>query len=175
MQPDWTELCATIAEPGWGYTKAPLKSAAYVLNELTVCRSNNTNLLLNFGPTKEGVFSDGMISRLHDIADWMKVNSVAVSNTHPLDSTEQASVPATASGKHRYLFVMPNVSNKLKSPVFPLPATVVTLKTAGTVKHISMLGKSNKIDYASDNGQIIIQVPTDIRSVNGDVIDVELK
>ncbi|PTQ96639.1 alpha-L-fucosidase [Mucilaginibacter yixingensis] len=175
QQGDWAELCATIAEPGWGYTKAPLKSTAYALNMLATCRANNANLLLNFGPTKEGVFTDEMISRLHDMAAWMKVNGVAISNTQPLGQAEQASTLATVSGKHRYLFVMPDVSNKLKAPVLPQPATTITLKTPGAVKHVSMLGNNKKIDYTANNGQIVIQVPAAMRSANGNVVDVELK
>jgi len=171
---NWAELCATIAEPGWGYTKAPLKTTAYVMNELAMCRANNANLLLNFGPTKDGVFSDAMVSCLHEIATWMKVNTVAVNNTHPLDEAEQASVPAVASGKHRYLFVMPDVNNKLKPATTPLPATSVTFKTPGQVKSVGILGKNNKINYAANNGQLTIQVPGDARSVDGSVIDIEL-
>lgn len=173
-QGDWAELCATIADPGWGYTKAPLKSSAYVLNELAVCRSNNANLLLNFGPTKEGVFSNEMISRLHDIASWMKINKVAITGTQTLDSTELASVPATVSGNHRYLFVMPDVRNKFKSQALPAETTI-TFKSARPVKRIGMLGKTEEMKYAVNDGIVTIQIPPNIRSVNGDVVDIELK
>lgn len=173
-QDDWAELCATIADPGWGYTKAPLKSTAYVLDQLAVCRSNNANLLLNFGPTKEGVFSNEMISRLQEIASWMKVNKVAITGTKTLDSGEQSSVPATMSGKHRYLFVMPDVSNKFK-PTFPAGITTITFTTDKMVKHIGVLGKAQKVNYTMNGGVVTIQLPAAMRSVNGDVIAIELK
>jgi len=174
-QAGWAELCATIAEPGWGYTRAPLKSAAYVLNQLAVCRSNNANLLLNFGPTKEGVFSGEMISRLQEIAAWMNVNQAAVTGAHALDDHEQASVPATARGNHRYLFVMPPVPGKLKAPLLPLKAETVTIKATGTVKSVELLGKKAPLTYTIKEGVIIIQVPAALRSQNGDVVDVLLK
>ncbi|MBO9619875.1 MAG: alpha-L-fucosidase [Niabella sp.] len=172
-QEGWAELCATIADPGWGYTKAPLKSAAYVLNQLAVCRSNNANLLLNFGPTKDGVFSDAMVSRLHEIADWIKVNGVAVMNTRPLEAAEQSSVPATALGNHRYLFVMPDVSNKFK-PVWPAVTIAVIFRSGKKVKRIGILGKKEELKYQVDDGAITIQMPLAERNINGDVIDVEL-
>lgn len=175
VQNTWAELCATIADPGWGYTQKPLKSSAYVLNQLVDCISNNTNLLLNFGPNKDGVFSDGMVSRLNDIAAWMKVNKVAVPGTHALETGEQASVPATAKGKHRYLFVMPVVPNRIKPPVLPLPAETITFKTPNAIKSIALLGKNAKIDYEQNNGKITIHVPAGLRTTNGDVLDVELK
>jgi alpha-L-fucosidase len=174
-QDGWTELCATIASPGWGYTKAPLKSTAYVLNQLADCRSNNANLLLNFGPTKEGVFSNEMMSRLNGIAAWMKVNKVAISDTHVLDAGEDASVPATAKEQHRYLFVMPTVKNIIKQPVLPLTAKDITFKTPHLIESIKMLGKDTKINYEENNGIVTIHVPEEIRSINGDVLDVKLK
>ena len=173
-QEGWTELCATIASPGWGYTNAPLKSTAYVLNQLAVCRSNNTNFLLNFGPTKDGVFSNDMISRLKEIAAWMKVNEFAIYGTSVLGKGEEASVPATAKEKHRYLFVIPAV-NGIKSPVLPLEAVTVIFKTPRLIESIKMSGKDAKINYEENNGTVTIHVPAEIRSINGDVLDVKLK
>ena len=173
-QEGWTELCATIASPGWGYTKAPLKSTAYVLNILADCRSNNTNLLLNFGPNKEGEFSNEMVSRLHDIAAWMKVNEVAISGISVLGKGEEASVPAVAKEKHRYLFVIPAVKG-INPPVLPLKAVTITFKTPNIIESIKMLGKDTKINYEENKGVITIHIPAEIRSNNGDVLDVKLK
>jgi alpha-L-fucosidase len=174
-QAGWAELCATIADPGWGYTKAPLKSVAYVLNQLAVCRANNVNLLLNFGPTKDGAFSDSMVSRLHAIAAWMKINHAAVKNTMGLNDNEKASVPATASGKHRYLFVMPDVISKLASSQNTAEMLVVTLSTPASIKQIKMMGSNTALQYAVVADQVSIRVPASVRTVNGDIIDVELK
>lgn len=174
VQKDWTELCATIASPGWGYTKAPLKSTAYVLNQLAVCRSNNTNLLLNFGPTKGGVFSKDMVIRLKEIAAFMAINKGAVTGTQVLETGEVASVPATAKEQHRYLFLIPAV-NGIKPPVLPLSAVAITFKTPHLIESIKMLGKDTKINYEENNGTVTIHVPAEIRSINGDVLDVELK
>lgn len=174
-QTGWAELCATIADPGWGYTKAPLKSTAYVLNQLATCRSSNANLLLNFGPTKDGVFSDGMISRLHEIATWMKTNHAAITNTVSLDDTETASVPATAAGKHRYLFIMPDVINKLSAASNKTDVLSVTFTTPAQVKRIKIMGSNTTLQYTVTAGQVSIQVPASVRTINGDVIDVEVK
>ena len=176
VQTNWAELCATIQNYGWGYIGSqPLKSTAYLMNQLAVCSENNANLLLNFGPTKEGVFSDGMVKSLNEIATWMKVNKIATTGTHALEAGEQASVPATASKQHRYLFVMTPTSNSIKPPVLPLTAETVTFKTSKAVKSIQLLGRAEKIKYEEKNGTITIQVPAAIRSINGDVLDVTLK
>jgi alpha-L-fucosidase len=61
-----------------------LKFPAYVLNQLTVCTSKNTNFLLNYCPTKEGMFSKEMVSSINEISAWMKVNKVAKTGTQAL-------------------------------------------------------------------------------------------
>ena len=173
-QNNWAELCATAEENGWGYTKSHIKSTPYLINQLAVCRSNNANLLLNFGPTKDGEFTNEMISRLHEMAEWSKINQVAITGTQALNSSEESSVPATASERHRYLFVMPIVSNKPSPQALPQVPKVVTFKTNNTIKGISVLGKTEGIKYTVENGVVTIQIPSAIISENGSVVDVEV-
>lgn len=175
VQNDWTELCAIAATRGWGYVGAPAKSPVYSLNQLVVCRANNTNLLLNYGPDKNGVISKDMTDHLHTIAAWMKVNGCAIKGTHALDPKEQASVPAVANAKHRYLFVMPKTKDNITPPLLPLPEEIVTLKTAQPIKNIRLLGQKVNIKYEVKDGQVTIQVPSEARTINGDVLDVILK
>jgi alpha-L-fucosidase len=130
--------------------------------------------LLNFGPTKEGVFSNEMVSRLNEIAAWMKVNEVAISETSMLGKGEEASVPAVAKKQHRYLFVIPTVKG-INPPVLPLKSETITFKTPHPIKSIKMLGKDTKINYEENNGTVTIHVPAEIRSVNGNVLDVKVK
>jgi len=175
VQTSWAEFCSTITTSGWGYTKNPMKSTPYVLNLLAACSANNTNFLLNYGPTKDGVFTNEMVNSLHEIATWMKINKVATTGTHALETGEQASVPATANGKHRYLFVMPATPNSTKIPVLPLNDEIVTFKTSLPVQSVNLLGKDIKIKYELNNGIITIHLPAEIRTLNGDVFDVKLK
>ncbi|AYD47592.1 alpha-L-fucosidase [Arachidicoccus soli] len=171
-QNGWAELCTTMATKGWGYTNSPLKSTAHVLDELAICRSNNVNMLLNFGPTKEGEFSNEMVSRLHEIAAWMKVNGVAISGTSVLKNGEVASVPATAKGQHRYLFVM---SDGQKQSNLSLPAEDITFKTPHEIEGIRLLGNDHKIMYETNKGIVTIHVPAKARCIDGNVLDVTLK
>lgn len=163
VQTGWAELCTTIATSGWGYTKAPLKSTAHILDELAVCRSNNVNMLLNFGPTKEGVFVPEMVTRFKELAAWMKVNGAAIKGTHALDATEQASVPAVESLKHIYLFVS------------PLAPETISLHTSKVVSRVRLMGSPQRLPYESAGGGISVGLPGDRRAALGNVIDVELK
>ncbi|MBV4358190.1 alpha-L-fucosidase [Pinibacter aurantiacus] len=175
VQNDWTELCTTAETRGWGYTATPAKSPAFSINELAVCRANNTNLLLNYGPDKNGVFSKDMADHLRAIAAWMKVNESAIKGTHALSAEEKASVPAVANEKHRYLFVMPETKNNATAPELPLPAETVTLKTLHPIKNVRLLGQNVNMKYEVNDGLVTIQIPSEVRTINGDVVDVILK
>lgn len=168
-QNDWAELCATIANPGWGYTKAPLKPTSFAINTLITCRSNNANLLLNFGPTKEGDFTSSMYDRLREIGDWMKINKASISNTKALDATETASVPATASSQHRYLFLLPAQQGATAT------TEKVTLQTSKAIAAVYLLGSKEKLDYNIENKTLTVTVPSQLRTKQADVIDVTLQ
>jgi len=169
-QDGWAELCMTAANPGWGYTKAPLKTSAYMIDKLVNCRALNTNLLLNFGPTKEGIFTTEEYQKLEEIAGWMKVNGQSVQGTAALDKTESSSVAATAKNNYRYLFLSPGAAPKSTSP----KDETLTFKTSGIPKSIKMLSLGTKLNYAVNNGNITINVPGKLRDQSVDVVAIEL-
>jgi len=79
---DW-ESCITMND-NWGYNKYDnhWKSSEDLIRTLIDVTSKGGNLLLNVGPTSEGLFPDSSIKRLNDIGEWMKVNSDAIYGTH---------------------------------------------------------------------------------------------
>lgn len=175
IQTDWAEFCTpSESNQSWGYANSPIKSLPFMLNQLAICRSNNTNMLLNFGPNKDGVFSKAMVDRLNEFAAWMKVNGIALKGTHVLDSSETASVPAVTNEKHRYLFVLPKTKGIVTPPTLPIPAETVTLKIAKPIKKVQLLGQKAPLKYEEKDGQVTIEVPSELRTINGDVIDVFL-
>lgn len=168
-QDGWAELCMTAANPGWGYTKAPLKTSAYMIDKLANCRANNTNLLLNFGPDKTGQFDANEYQRLDEIAAWMRTNGASVQGASAINTGEAASVPATAKGKYRYLFLTAPADAKAT-----MKDEMVTFKTDSAPKHISLMAGNNKLNYTVSNGTIAIEVPARLRSRMVDVVCIEL-
>jgi alpha-L-fucosidase len=169
-QDGWAELCMTAANPGWGYTKAPLKTSAYMIEKLVDCRALNTNLLLNFGPTKEGVFTTEEYQRFGEIADWMKINGQSIQGAVAINSSEYSSVPATAKNNYRYLFLSPGAASKVTDP----KDETVIFKTTGTPKNVKILCSNTKLNYTVDKGTISVSVPGKLRSKDVDVIAIEL-
>jgi len=140
-----------------------------VLNNIVKARAFNTNSLLNFGPTKDGDFSEPMYKSLDEIAAWMKINGKAIVGAKALDSKESSSVPATAAKNHRYLFVM----NEKKEEKFT--DTKVDFITKSMIKKVSILGSNEKLQYVFENGKLTAILPANLRTALGGVIDVELK
>lgn len=78
---DW-ESCITMNDH-WGYNKNDnhWKSAKDLISMLADISSKGGNLLLNVGPTAEGLFPQASIDRLREIGRWMDVNGEAIYGT----------------------------------------------------------------------------------------------
>lgn len=141
-----------------------------MIDKLVNCRTLNTNLLLNFGPTKDGVFTTEEYKKLDEIANWMKANGRSVQGTAAINQTESSSVPATAKNNYRYLFLSQAPAPKGAGP----KDETLTFKTNSIPKSIKMLSPDTKLNYAVNNGTITINVPGNLRDQSVDVVAIEL-
>ena len=78
---DW-EVCMTM-NTSWGYKwfDNEWKSAKTLIQMLVDVASKGGNLLLNVGPTAEGLIPDSSVVRLQQIGEWMKFNSESIYGT----------------------------------------------------------------------------------------------
>jgi alpha-L-fucosidase len=78
---DW-ETCMTMND-NWGYNSHDQhwKSAAELIRTLADVASKGGNLLLNVGPTAEGLFPEPSVDRLKSIGAWMRMNGEAIHGT----------------------------------------------------------------------------------------------
>jgi len=76
------ETCMTMRR-NWGYdrTDDAWKSTKDIIEFLALCSARGVNLLLNVGPTPEGVFMPEEIERLTEVGKWMKVNGESIYGT----------------------------------------------------------------------------------------------
>jgi len=82
--PSAWETCITMSR-NWGYVKTDTvyKSPEKLIGLLIDAVSKGGNLLLNVGPTPEGIIKTENLSRMAEIGNWLKTNSEAVYGTKP--------------------------------------------------------------------------------------------
>jgi alpha-L-fucosidase len=101
---DW-ESCVTM-NGNWGYNRADhnFKSVPKLVSMLVETASKGGNLLLNVGPTGEGLVPDESVVRLKGIGDWMRLHADAIRGTDA-SPFENAGFRATRKGKLLYSFI----------------------------------------------------------------------
>ncbi|MDP2039357.1 MAG: alpha-L-fucosidase [Ignavibacteria bacterium] len=78
------ETCMPIT-PSWSYEpELEYKSARKLIHTLVDVVAKGGNFLLNIAPTADGDYEPEAYERLKEIGDWMKVNSAAIYNSHPV-------------------------------------------------------------------------------------------
>lgn len=67
----------------WGYNKndQDWKSLEYMVRGLADCAGKGGNLLLNVGPTSEGLIPSASIDRLNEIGAWTEANGESIYGT----------------------------------------------------------------------------------------------
>jgi alpha-L-fucosidase len=171
----WAEFCNTWTT-SWSHQEIPFRAPGYVLGQFVKCRSLHINYLLGVGPMASGEFCDGVYENMEIVANWMKINSAAVRDTEPLPAAESASVPATASGSARYLFLVPVFEKDGAYDKDLLPAKDATIKLKGVSKPVAakLLTDSKPLDFDFTADGVTIKVPATRRTRLVDVVQLDL-
>jgi len=86
------ETCMPMAT-SWSYVENDhYKPARKLIHLLVDIVSKGGNYLLNIGPSDKGDFDKNAYERLEDIGKWMKVNSEAIYDTHPVEPYKEGKI-----------------------------------------------------------------------------------
>ncbi|EML8489969.1 alpha-L-fucosidase [Salmonella enterica subsp. enterica] len=148
------EACMTIND-SWGYDSSDTdwKSTQTLLADLLDCASKGGNLLLNTGPTGDGVIPSACISRLAELGEWMQTWGAAVHNTRAgtLDVSAQPGAYCTVGLDNTlYVTITELPDDRLLRVDLPvtLPESVYWLNAPET-----------SVDYQVDQGFIMVALP----------------
>jgi alpha-L-fucosidase len=171
----WAELCNTWTG-SWSHQDLPFRSSAFVIGQLAKCRSLGINYLLGVGPTRDGEFVDDIYKNMAVVGGWMAKNGESVKDVTPLPDRESASVPATAAGRVRYLFAMPQFRGEGMMDRDLLPAKAVEMELEGVAKPtaVKLLGDDSAVEFKYAGDTLSLTLPAEKRSGLVDVVKVEL-
>jgi alpha-L-fucosidase len=167
---DW-EVCMTM-NTSWGYKHYDdnWKSSETLIRMLVDIASKGGNLLLNVGPTAEGLIPGPSIERLKKIGDWMAVHSESIYGT---DASPFFKLPwgrctqrITEKGTTLYLHVF----DWPEEGVLKVPGLQATIKKAYLLSD-----KKQILTYNIENGDLMIDLPAEIPDVINTVIVLETK
>ncbi len=152
---DW-EVCMTM-NTSWGYKKNDdnWKSSESLIRMLVDIASKGGNLLLNVGPTAEGVIPEPSVERLEEMGQWMQKNSESIYGTSASPFFKlpwgRCTMKQLPSGNLLYLHVF----DWPKDGILRVPG----LNTR--VKDVYLLtNEKQKFSYKFENGDLLIHAPT---------------
>jgi len=139
------ENCLTIDSQSWGYRRnanlADMLTADQLISELASTVACGGNMLLNVGPTAEGMIIPVFQERLLQIGAWLKVNGDSIYSTVPwrAQNDTAASVWYTSKGSQVYAIALTWPANNLVVLTQPKPTTrtSIVLLGYGPVKYTS--------------------------------------
>lgn len=162
------ESCMTIND-SWGYNvdDTNWKSTAKLLGSLLDCASKGGNLLLDTGPTADGVIPQPCIDRLSDIGTWMAKWGKAIYGTRAgtLDVSVQSGAYCTVGKDHTAYVTLTQL---------PENHTLYIEATSNAPKAVYWLDQpQTPVNYQLINGFMAISLPDTLPDELGVVLAME--
>jgi len=114
LQPRKWENCLPVDSLSWGYARnngiGDYRTIAQLLEQLVSTVACNGNLLLNVGPTSDGMIAPIFEERLLQIGTWLEINGEAIYKTKPWKTQNDTSsvwytAPKSSSNTAYAIFV----------------------------------------------------------------------
>ena len=154
------ESCVTMTY-SWSYRPdLEYKSTATILTMLVQIVSRGGNFLLNVGPRPDGTLEDIAYERLHEIGDWMQVNSEGIYASKAVAPYQDGQVYYTAKGDYVYAYYIPENEN---DEVLPAQITIPSFVPVSS-RGVTMLGSKHVLKWkASPDSGVVVSIPESLR------------
>ncbi|XP_069692564.1 alpha-L-fucosidase-like [Periplaneta americana] len=161
LQHKW-ENCMTIDKYSWGFRRNARFADFLTMDELVQTLAETVscggNLLMNVGPTKDGMIAPIYEERLRSMGEWLEVNGEAIYSSRPWASQNDTITPGVWYTKSGDNVVDPIVY----AIVLDWPqGNILTLGAPQLADQstISLLGYSQPLQWTAESGSIQVQFP----------------
>jgi alpha-L-fucosidase len=151
-----------IAGGGWGWVFNPQYKPSYDLVHMLVdivCKGGN--LLLNIGPSPEGIWPEDAYDRLEDIGDWIDVNGEAIYGTRAITPFKESKICYTNKKNTNTVYAIYMADKDEKTIPSKIVINSFTPK-AGT--EITLLGNNKSLKWEKVGNGTLISVPAEIQN-----------
>lgn len=134
MDRPW-ESCMTVSAHNhwaWGGSADGVKSLEACLRMLVLGNGGDGNILLNVGPTPEGIIAPEQANRLKDVGDWLAKYGESLMETRGGPYKPGTDFACTRKDKTIYLHFLKRSGDVIKLPA--LPAKIVSAKLLTAAK-----------------------------------------
>ena len=169
---DWAEFCNTWTYSWAYYQDGEFRDNGFILGQLAKCRAMGINYLLGIGPMANGKLEENAYKNMRELQSWMEKNKSAIEGVQRLPAGEESSVPATASGNKRYLYLIPEFKGEpyAKNKLPPNDVSI-SYQTSAECKSAKLLASGEALAHDDAHGKLTVRVPAAQRSSLVDVIE----
>jgi alpha-L-fucosidase len=156
------ETCMTICQQWAWKPNDTLKSLPECVRTLVLCAGGDGNLLLNVGPTPEGLIEARQVERLKEMGAWLAKNGESIYGTRGGPFVSTKSFASTRRGRTIYLHVLRWPEPALELPEIPRQITAATVLGGG------------RAEVRRAGGKIILSVAEEARQPLDTILKLEL-
>ena len=150
-----------IAGGGWGWVFNPQYKSSHTLVHMLVdivCKGGN--LLLNIGPSPEGIWPEAAYDRLNNIGDWMDVNSEAIYGTRAISPYKESKICYTNKKNTNTVYAIYMADeDEVKMP----SKIVISSFTPKEGSEVTLLGYDKSLEWERAGNAVLISVPEEIQ------------
>ena len=143
----------------WGWNPNPkYKSVNWVINSLTEVVAKGGCLVLNVGPTGEGIIEEEVIIRLKKVGEWLRKNGAAIYSTRITPNYNCGNVWFTANKDGKTLYAIYALPEGEELP------EIIEWEGNEPSGKMTLLQNGKRVKYTCENGQVKVTLPQGLKN-----------
>ena len=143
----------------WGWNPRPkYKSVNWVINSLTEVVAKGGCLVLNVGPTGEGIIEEEVIIRLKKVGEWLRKNGAAIYSTRITPNYNCGNVWFTANKDGKTLYAIYALPEGEELP------EIIEWEGNEPSGKMTLLQNGKRVKYTCENGKVKVTLPQGLKN-----------